>query len=292
MPELPEVETIATQLNKVARGLKIENIWTDAPKIIKRPSLSQFVKNIKGKIIEEIYRKGKNIIFKLSDDYFLVIHQKLTGHLLYGKWKEISKGKFLADIEGPLKDDIKNQFLHFIIFLNNNFQIALSDLRKFAKVLLLKKEEFENLKELKSLGPDPLDKYFTFKDFKNILFKKRNGKIKQILMDQNIISGIGNIYSDEILWWAKINPQRKVASLKEGELKEIFIAMKEILEKAIKLKGESISDFRDIFGNKGNFDKMRKVYQKEGERCERCGGKIIRIKIGGRSSYYCPKCQQ
>jgi formamidopyrimidine-DNA glycosylase len=293
MPELPEVETIVRGLKEKIINCKIIDAWTDIPKNIKKPkTFSDFLTQIKNKKIENIYRLGKNIIFELSDNYILLIHQKLTGHLLYGKWEKDKNGKFVSKIPGPLKDDPQNNFLHLILFLDNGFQIALSDLRKFAKIILLKKEEFYNLKEIKNLGPDPLDKNFTFEKFKERIFKKKRGKIKKILMDQNIIAGIGNIYSDEILWRAKIHPNKDISQLSEKELKDIYQIMKEVLLDAIILGGESISDFRNIFGKKGNFDKMRKVYRREGENCERCNNKIKRIKIGGRSSYYCPYCQK
>jgi len=293
MPELPEVETIVRGLKDKVLNLKIIDVWTDIYKNIKRPkNFSEFLSLIKNKKIENITRLGKNIIFHLSDNYFLLIHQKLTGHLLYGQWEKDKDGHFISKIPGPLRDDPQNRFLHFILFLDNGFQIGLSDLRKFAKILLIKKDEFNTLKEIKELGPDPLDKNFTFEKFKNQIRKKEKGEIKKILMDQNIISGIGNIYSDEILWRAKIHPKRDISKLSEEELKKIYQIMRKLLPLAIKLKGESISDFRDISGQKGNFDKIRMVYRREGQRCSRCGTVIQRIKVGGRTAHFCPNCQK
>jgi formamidopyrimidine-DNA glycosylase len=230
-------------------------------------------------------------LFFLSHNKVLLIHQKLTGHLLYGKW-EIKKGKPESKIKGPISEDPMNRFLHLIFFLNNGWQLAISDLRKFAKVELWDKEELENSKEFKSLGPEPLEKDFTFEKFKEAMSKKKRGKIKQVLMDQNIIAGIGNIYSDEILWQAKIHPFKDVSKLKDDQLKEIYKAMKEILKKAILAKGESISDYRRISGEKGGFDPLRKVYRREGEKCFRCGSIIKRIKLAGRSAHFCPACQK
>jgi len=293
MPELPEVETTIRDLkNKVLKGTFLD-VWTDFPEMIKLPkSFEQFKKEIKGKKIEKVWRRGKNIIFDLSDNKILLIHQKLTGHLLYGKW-ELKKGEWQAE-KGPLKDDLMNRFLHLIFWLDNGKMLALSDLRKFAKVELLDKETLE--KELSSFGPEPLDKDFTFEKFKETLNKKEKGKIKQILMDQNIIAGIGNIYSDEILWEAKINPFKEIKKLSDQEMKRIYKAMREILSKAIEVGGESIPDktpgqFRRISGEKGGFDKLRKVYRREGEKCSRCGTIIQRVKIGGRFAHYCPQCQ-
>jgi len=168
--------------------------------------------------------------------------------------------------------------------------LALSDLRKFAKVEILTKEELE--KEMEKLGPEPLDKDFTFEKFKERILKKKKGKIKQVLMDQEVIAGIGNIYSDEILWKAKIHPFKRVGKLSEEELKKIYKAMREILPKAIEVGGESISDYRRPSGEKGGFDILRKVYRREGEKCFRCGAKIKRVKLGQRSAHFCPVCQK
>jgi formamidopyrimidine-DNA glycosylase len=234
--------------------------------------------------------EGKNILVDLSGNKTLLIHQKLTGHLLLGKWT-LEKGEWKADITGPLSEDPMNRFLHLVFWLDNGQMLALSDLRKFAKVELWDSKELSQSEQMNKLGPEPLDKNFTFQKFQGVL-KKKKGKIKSILMDQTVIAGIGNIYSDEILWQAKIHPFKDVSKLREDELKEIFLAMKEILKKAIAAKGESISDFRRISGEKGGFDPLRKVYRREGEKCPRCGTIIKRIKIGGRSAHFCPKCQK
>lgn len=297
MPELPEVETIVRDLKKKILNKTIIDIWSDFPKMIKLPkSFEQFKKEIKGKKIENIWRRGKNIIFDLSGNKFLLIHQKLTGHLLIGNWKllacrqgrEKENWKPLKDA-GPLQEKV-NTYIHLMFWLSGNLMLGLSDLRKFAKIELLDKNALK--KELSSLGPESLDKDFTFERFKQVLNKKNKGKIKQILMDQEIIAGIGNIYSDEILWQAKIHPFKNISELSSNELKEIYQAMKKILIKAIELGGESISDFRRISGEKGYYDKERKVYRRENESCSRCQTKIKKLKLAGRSSYYCPQCQK
>jgi formamidopyrimidine-DNA glycosylase len=290
VPELPEVETIVRDLNKEVLSRTFFDVWTDFKKMIKKPkSFEEFKKEIKGKKILNIRRRGKNIIFELSDNRSLLIHQKLTGHLLFGKWQFLN-GDWQSLIPGPLSEDPMNKFLHLIFWLDDKRQLALSDLRKFAKVELIKKEELE--KELKSLGPEPLEKDFDFKKFKEQILKKKRGKIKQVLMDQEVIAGIGNIYSDEILWQAKVHPFKDIKRLSDEEIKEIYLAMREILKKAIAARGESISDFRRISGEKGGFDPLRKVYRREGEKCSRCGSIIKRIKLGGRSAHFCPNCQK
>jgi formamidopyrimidine-DNA glycosylase len=289
MPELPEVETIVNDLKKLVIGRTITGIWVDTPKLIKRPDLKTLEKQIKNLKIKNIRRKGKNILIDLSNDFTLLIHQKLTGHLLYGKWK-IEGKKITPLLEGPLNDPI-NDFIHLILYLDNNYELALSDLRKFAKVIFDKTEAIENLKELKELGPDPLSPDFNFETFKNAIKSKR-GKIKQVLMDQKVIAGIGNIYSDEILWWAKIHPLKNTASLTEEELKKLYHYTLEVLKTAIKARGASVSDYRDPKGERGKYDEIRRVYRRENQKCYRCGTLIKRIKIGSRSSCFCPNCQK
>jgi len=290
MPELPEVETITKDLNQKVLNRTFIDVWTDTKKIIKKPkSFKDFKREIKGKKIKKIWRRGKNIIFELSKNYSLLIHQKLTGHLLYGKWNK-KNGMWEPESNNFLKDKI-NTYLHLVFFLDNKKMLALSDLRKFAKVELWETEDLKKSKQLNELGPEPLEKGFTFFKFKEIL-KNKKGKIKQLLMDQKIIAGIGNIYSDEILWRSKIHPLKDVSKLNEEELEKIYQNIKKVLKKAIQLRGESFSDFRDLEGKKGFFDKERKVYQREGENCFQCQTKIRRIKMGGRSAYFCPFCQK
>jgi formamidopyrimidine-DNA glycosylase len=289
MPELPEVETTVRDLKKKILQRIFFEVWTDAKKMIKKPKFEDFKKELIGKEILDVKRRGKNILFFLSSGKILLIHQKLTGHLLFGIWKK-EGGIWKSKIKGPLAEDPMNRFLHLIFFFKDGWQLALSDLRKFAKVEILTKEELE--KEMEKLGPEPLDKDFTFEKFKERILRKKNGKIKQVLMDQEVIAGIGNIYSDEILWRAKIHPFKKVGKLSEEELKRIYKAMKEILPKAIEVGGESISDYRRPSGEKGGFDLLRKVYRREGEKCFRCGAKIKRVKLGQRSAHFCPVCQK
>lgn len=292
MPELPEVETTIRGLRSRILGRKIKDVWTDFERMVKKPkTFKEFKKELKGKKINTINRRGKNILVNLSGSKILLIHQKMTGHLLVGRWT-FKKGEWLSEFSGPLQDDPKNRFLHLIFFLDHDKHLALSDLRKFAKVELWGKDELERSKEFRSLGPEPLEKNFTLAKFKEVLGKRKKGKIKQILMDQKIIAGIGNIYSDETLWEAKINPLRDVKTLKEKELKKIYGAIKKTLKKGIKVRGDSVSDYRKVDGTKGSFGNSEKVYRKEGKECPRCKSIIKRKKIGGRSAHFCPKCQR
>jgi formamidopyrimidine-DNA glycosylase len=176
MPELPEVETTVRDLKKTVVGRIFVDVWTDAKKMIKKPKkFEDFKKELIGKEILDVKRRGKNILFFLSSGKILLIHQKLTGHLLFGIWKK-EEGIWKSKIEGPLAEDPMNRFLHLIFFFKDGWQLALSDLRKFAKVEILTKEELE--KEIEKLGPEPLDKDFTFEKFKERILKKNKGKNK------------------------------------------------------------------------------------------------------------------
>ena len=295
MPELPEVETIVRDLNKTVKGLKITDVWASWKKIIKQPNYNEFVKQIKNQKILKTRRRAKYILIDLSGNKTLIIHQKISGHLLYGKW-EIKNKEVKSLANGPLKDDPQNRFIRFILYLNNGKQLGLSDLRRFAKILLVDTDEINEMKEIKELGPEPLDSSFSFRKFREIFEKlvrrRGGGKIKQVLMDQNVIAGIGNIYSDEILFEAKIHPLKEVQQLGDDDLKRIYQAMKKILQRAIVLQGDSMSDYRTIDGKKGRYQEVQKVYQQEGEKCYRCKETIKRIKISGRSAHFCPVCQK
>ncbi len=285
MPELPEVHTIISDLKKVLPGLRIAGFWTDIAKF----------RNIKNKIIGKkilgLERRGKNILIHLSGGITLLIHQKLTGHLLYGKWK-FKGGNWESAVRGPLASDARNKFLHLIFSLSNGKQLALSDLRKFAKVLAVPTEKLNQLADVAKLGPEPLEPVFNFNKFKEAL-NGRKGKIKQILMNQEIIAGIGNIYSDEILWEAGVHPSKPVGKLSGKNLKNIFNAIKKVLKRAIKAKGDSMSDYRRPSGEKGGYQKIQNAYQMTGKKCRKNDGGIIqRIKIGGRSTHFCPVHQK
>ena len=197
----------------------------------------------------------------------------MTGHLLYGKYK---------------KDPV-NRFIHFTITFKNNEKLFFSDMRKFGKITLLDTKTAHATKHLNNIGPEPLDKKFTLPKLKERLNKKPNGKIKTILMDQSIIAGIGNIYSDEILWRASVHPERRVSKIKTPEMALIFKAIKETLAKGIDFGGDSMSDYRNIHGLPGKFQLHHQAYRRTGEKCVKlnCKGIIKRKVINGRSAHFC-----
>jgi len=289
MPELPEVENMVRGLKEKVRGRTFLDFWTDTPKIIQKPqNVSLFKKDIKGKKIKSVLRRGKYIVFNLSGGKLLLFHQKMTGHLLFGKWK-MEAGKWKSEQE--TMQDKMNLFIHALFFLDNGKMVAFSDLRKFGWIQLWDKAEFEKRKPLSLLGPEPLGPGFRFDDFAG-LFAGRRGRIKTLLMNQGFLAGIGNIYADEILWKAKISPEKRADRLSEKEKRGLYKAMRGILNKAVEKGGTSVSDYRRPNGKKGAYQRRLNVYKREGEKCPRCGTRIKRKKIGGRSAYYCPKCQK
>ena len=289
MPELPEVETIVRELRKKVVGLKITDAWADWPKTLKQAGgVNGFKKQTKNKKILSVRRRAKYIIMDLDGSKTLFIHQKLSGHLLYGKWK-LNKGVWTSQISGPLKEDRNNGYIRFVLMLNNSYQLALSDLRRFGKVILVDDDKVKDLKEIRDLGPEPLE--INFKHFIE-LFGGKKGRIKQVLMDPTFIAGIGNIYADEILWSSGFHPLSRVENLSKDDLKKIFNFIVKILKKAIKYKGSSMDDYRIPSGEKGRFQNIRSAYQLTGKTCRKKDGGIIeRLKIGGRSAHFCPKHQ-
>ncbi|MDD2934885.1 MAG: bifunctional DNA-formamidopyrimidine glycosylase/DNA-(apurinic or apyrimidinic site) lyase [Candidatus Pacebacteria bacterium] len=297
MPELPEVQTIVNDLNRKIVGEKIadfESVW----KKNVRPSFAKFKKEIVGAKIVGVRRIGKHIILDLNSDYSVVIHLKMTGHLLYkhqitnNKLQTNSKLKIQNSKQHDYFEERVNQYIrHKFVFESGNI-LDFSDLRKFGWLSVVKTNEVENVKEIKRLGIDALDNRFTANVFKEILDKRKNGIIGVVLLDQELIVGIGNIYRSEILFGAGVLPQRKIYTLSEIEKKKIFDSTKKILKKALKMRGTSDSDYRDIEGKKGGFQKVLMVYNREGDPCKLCGTTIIREKLGQRSIFYCPVCQK
>lgn len=299
MPELPEVTTTVTGLNEVLPNLKITDVWSDyflrtaskrTDTIKNKKYFEKFRREVVGEKVKNSERRGKNILIHLTSGKTILIHMKMTGHLLYGKYTW--DGKTWKSKEKLLSDSF-NQFIHLIFSLSNGKHLAFSDMRKFAKVILFETEKRDSVIDLLYLGPEPLDN-LTLSQFKEQLHKKSKGKIKTVLMDQTIIAGIGNIYSDEILWESSVHPERKVQTLKDSEIENMWKAVKKILMYSIKMGGDSMSDYRNIYGEKGNFQKVHNVYRRTKEVCLKkdCGGTIKRKVIGGRSSHFCDTHQK
>ena len=304
MPELPEVQTTVDGIKKVANGQTIIDAWTDYNSPfhsqndnIKNPVyFKKFKSEIVGEKIIGSSRRAKNVLIHLSNKKTILLHMKMTGHVMYGKYifdKNKKKDPWVPEKNiGALADPF-NKFLHFVITLSDSskspHQLVLSDMRKFAKVTLLSTDKLENSAELQHLGPEPLDSDFTFDVFKDRILKRKNGKIKTVLMDQTLIAGIGNIYSDEILWRASIHPEEIVSNIPEKNLKIMYTAVKDTLKKGIDFGGDSMSDYRNIYGERGQFQEHHEAYRRTHKPCKkpRCKGIITRKVVGGRSSHFC-----
>lgn len=318
MPELPEVTTTVNGLQKTLPGLKITAVWTDlAKEKVSRPDFEHTIKSKKffesfkkkviGAKVLKVERRAKNILIHLNNGHTILIHMKMTGHVMVGKYEKAvsSKNKVLRENAWiPHKDeknnalrDPYNRFVHFVCTLSNGKHLVLCDSRKFAKVTLISTKEAHETIHLKGLGPEPLEKDFNFEKFIRALLPLTKGKvgkgskkIKTVLIDPKVIAGIGNIYSDEMLWLANIHPRSNPNKIPKKELKKLYESMKEVLNKGIDFGGDSMSDYRDIDGKRGKFQNEHNVYKKNKSPCRKkgCKGVIIREVIGGRSSHFCP----
>ena len=288
MPELPEVEIIVNDLRSELVGRKIQDVQTDWPKYFQLPkSEAAFRTCVIGRVITAVDRRAKNVLIHLEGGYLLLVHQKISGRLMVGNWK---RTKRLIGSTHSLWQPVTSatsthkpagRFIHLVFELDDGRQLALSDLRKFAKVLCGPRETILNLDEIRGLGPEPLDPRFTFSDFAR-LFKDRTGRIKPLLMNPTFIAGIGNIYSDEILYAARIHPLSRVDELEEPRLRSLYRSMRAVLRKAIRLRGTGIEGSRD---SRAGYDRVRMVYQQN--LCPN-GHAVHRIKASGRSAYFCP----
>jgi formamidopyrimidine-DNA glycosylase len=298
MPELPEVQTIVNDLNNKLKNDKIIGFWTEWRKSIKNISKKGFVEDIKDRKILNVRRLGKSILIDLSKknssskkpEKTLYIHLKMTGHLLVRGEVEDEK-----DFDNYFEEKVNKYVRHSWKLRSSGGKIRrlnFSDVRKFAKIMLVKTEDVGDLAEISRLGIDALDKRFNLKRFKEILNKKKKVSIGKVLMDQEVIAGIGNIYRSEILFESCVDPEKLSGDLKEKEIGVIYKNIKNTLRKALRMRGTSDSDYRDTSGAPGRFQKVLKVYRRAGKECEKCGSIVEGIKIAQRSVFICPKCQK
>lgn len=266
MPELPEVETIRKQLEEKVLNKKIIEVIVNNPKVIKEPKREDFIKGLNGVRIKNILRKGKLLILELSNNKSLCIHLKLTGQLIYPGNPE------LARLSLKLSDGK---------FLDYRDQRLLGELRLV--------DDWRSLKFIKELGPEPFE--LTLDKFKELL-KDKKTKIKVLLMDQSFISGIGNLYAAESLFRAKIHPLRKANTLSEKEKELLFKEIISTLKEALQYKGSSVDQYVQLSGQPGDYIRYHKVYGRENQPCFVCKTPIKRISLGGRGTYFCPKCQK
>ena len=300
MPELPEVETTVKGLKKVLLKRAILDVWTDLAKANQRVPhfkntlkdadfYKKFKKEITGTKVISVERRAKNILINLSNKKTILIHMKMTGHVLYGKYGyDKKKNIWLALEKGPLQDPF-NRFIHFVLTFSNGKHLALCDMRKFAKITLLDTKTAHETKHLEGIGPEPLDKKFTEKVFRERLLLRPTGRIKTNLMDQTLIAGIGNIYSDEALWLAGINPETRTETIPKDKMSLLYKSVLAVLRKGIDFGGDSTSDYRTIDGTPGKFSHHHNAYRRTGKPCGKkgCTGVILRKVVGGRSAHFC-----
>ena len=281
MPELPEVQTIVDDLERKVVGKTIVDVWSDYKKAV-RPSFSVFKKGVLKRKVVGTERRGKHLVLNLTGGYSIVIHLKMIGHLLFKRKGEKNK-KFEEKI---------NQYIHHIIYFKNGDRLAMSDMRKFAWMRFIKTDSVGKMKEIAQLGIDALSSDLGLKKFEELLKKREKGKIGIVILDQKWIAGVGNIYRSEILFEAGVAPERLIKSLKREERKKLYLAMRKVLKKSVRMRGTSTVDYRDISGKKGRFQNFLKVYGKEGKQCAKCQGKIERLKLNQRSVFWCRQCQK
>jgi len=306
MPELPEVETIRRDLSKKIVGGKIVSVEVKDKKL---GEAKNFARVLVGNKIVAADRIGKLLILKLAGGKFLLIHLKMTGQLVYEDQEELIAGGHPFNIKSPLGRGVRpgrtgwvnagileeiggklpNKYTRFILNFAGGRRLFFNDTRRFGYVKIVDKKQLAEIRS--AYGIEPLKPEFTLANLRKTLAGKKIN-IKAALMDQKNIAGIGNIYATEILYAARDKTTRAAGILKEEEIKRIFNSAKTVLTNAIKHRGTTFSDYVDTSGQKGNFSKLLKVYEREGESCPVCGGKIKNTKIAGRSTYFCPKCQK
>jgi len=270
MPELPEVETIVRGLREKLRDLEFSKVEVRLGKCISG-SKKSFRASLRGRKILGVERRGKNIIFHLSGGIVLLVHLRMTGRL-----------RFVPAHTPPEKHT------HVIFsFQDHPCQLRFADQRQFGRICVEKKAG-DQLSSLAALGPEPFE--MSAKEFTHRAREKRRS-IKPLLLDQGFLAGVGNIYVDEALHRARIHPRRKANMLEEETLLRLYHTLRRILRKAIRAGGTSVRSYVDASGLAGGFQHFLRVYGREGKACRFCGASIVRERVGGRSSFFCPQCQ-
>lgn len=272
MPELPEVETVKNSLKLRLIGKKIYKVVVRYPNIIAYPSVDDFIKGVGGKEIRDIKRRGKFLMFDLGDSY-LLSHLRMEGKYFFKK-----------------HDEEINKHEH-VIFDLGDMELRYMDTRKFGRMYLIKKDMVNDMKPISELGLEPWDEGLTVSYLKD-KYKNKKLPIKSVILDQSIIVGIGNIYADEILFMGRISPLKVASKLDDKELEDIIKYTRSVLNHAIELGGTTIRSYTSVDGVHGRFQNELAIHGNDKGVCPICGEKIEKIKVGGRGTYYCPKCQK
>lgn len=281
MPELPEVEILRKGLESYIVGLTIADVVVREERIV-----SGEVDCLTGAKVIGIRRFGKMLCVDLGNDKSIAIHVKMTGRLIYRGRRQPENLEVEEDLE-----NLPNKHTHVIFYFKNEDKLFYNDVRKFGWIKIVETDKIENLAFVKKLGPEPF-KDLSWKKFSKIVGSYKR-PIKTLLMDQGRVSGVGNIYANEALFCAKISPKRKSDKISKNKLKVLYDCVLKVLEEGMRHGGSSTDSFRDVLGEKGEYQEHYSVYDREGENCKGkgCSGKIKKIKLAGRGTYFCPKCQ-
>lgn len=284
MPELPEVETIRIGLQKHLVGHTIEDVTLNLAKQITGDPT-----DIIGAQIVEVKRFGKGLVVDLNNGFSITIHVKMTGQMLYRRVSGVSDVSGVSGVKVDLLS-LPDKYTHVVFVLDNDAVLFYRDVRQFGWIKIVRSDLVGSQQYFKSLGPEPL-KDLTPEMFSDILKKVRT-PIKQVLMDQRKIAGIGNIYANDSLYLAGIHPKRPANALTAKEQSKLFDAIETVLRKGIEVGGASEWSYVDALGQAGKYQDFFKVYRKTGKPCPECGTPIEAIKMGGRGTFYCPVCQK
>ena len=287
MPELPEVETIRIGLAKLLPNRVIKDVWHDWQKSFPNApaDVARFMINAK---VESIRRRAKVLIIELSSEYSLVVHLKMTGQLVFRGEEVFGAGHPTNSLVGELPD----KSTRVIIDFTDGSKLFFNDQRKFGWMRLLPTIEVPEIDFMKKVGPEPLENDFTVKEFIERLYLRKNSAIKPVLLDQTIIAGVGNIYADESLWLARIHPGTAVAKISKPKLVLLYNRLRDVLWTSIKNGGSTDRNYVNSEGQKGSYLSFAKVFRKQGQPCPRCGISIEKIRVAGRGTHICPRCQK
>lgn len=287
MPELPEMEVIRIGLTKKIIGSKITKIQILAPK-----SFQGNPNKVEGQKVLNIWRRAKILGIELSGGITLLIHLKLSGQLIWEGESKFIGGHPTEDMIGKMP----NPHTRVIFTLENlaTSHLYFNDQRKFGWIKVVKSSELvvHSLEILGKLGPEPLEKDFTWQILKSNLLRHKSQPVKVAIMDQSVLSGVGNIYANEACFIARLDPRKKVSELSDEQFKNLFEAILKALKEGIKHGGSTRVHFRDAEGNRGYFLDYAYVYERKGYPCKVCGTKIEKIQLAGRGTYFCPKDQK
>ena len=287
MPELPEVETIKIGLSKLLPGTVIKDIWHDWPKSFPNAP-ADVARFMLGSNILEVRRRAKILIIDLSSKYSLVIHLKMTGQLVYQGKVKFGAGHPSGSLVGELPD----KSTRVIIDFEDGSKLFFNDQRKFGWMRLLPTLEIPEIDFMKKVGPEPLEDNFTVSDFIERVKRRSGSPIKAVILDQSVLAGVGNIYADEALFGAKIHPGTPVKNISRLKLVALYQATRDVLALSIKKGGSTDRNYVDAEGRKGSYLNFAQVFRKQGQPCPRCGMTIEKIRVAGRGTHICPRCQR